>query len=580
MKVVIIGGVAGGATAAARLRRLDEDAHIVLFERDEYISFANCGLPYYIGGVIKNRNDLIVQTVEGMKKRFKLDIRNLTEIKSIVRNEKKVVAYDKQKNTYYDEDYDVLILSPGAKPHKPKIPGTDNIDNLFVLRNIPDTDAIISFINNKKPKNAVVIGGGFIGIEIAENLTELGIKTTLAEKLLQVMRSFDFEMAQFLHQELIEHGVNLILGDGINSITNNGRTVCLESGKTIDTDMVILAIGVAPDNTLAKNAGLKLGAKGHIKTTDTLQTIDEKTGDILEDIYAVGDAIEVIDRINGSSTAIPLAWPANRQGRLVADHISGLNISYGGSLGTSVVKVFDLTAASTGNNEYTLKAKKIPYIAIHAHRANHASYYPNATTISLKLLFSPENGKILGAQAIGKEGTEKRIDVIATVIRLGGTIYELPDIELCYAPPYSSAKDPVNILGYIATNVISKKYNIIHFNEIDDFVSRGGFLLDVRTIDEFSSGNINGSINIPLDDIREREEELPSDKNTPICVTCQVGLRAYIALMILFSKGYKNLFNLSGGFTTYKTAKYDAKNNSSPIVMVEDTDTQTGKIVK
>lgn len=577
MKVIIIGGVAGGATAAARFRRLNEDAHIIMFEREEHISFANCGLPYYIGGVIKERSKLLVQTVEGMSKRFNLDIRNLTEVISINRERKTVTAYNKKQNTTYEESYDILILSPGANPIKPNISGMSVSDNLFVLRNIPDTDAIKNFIDNKKPKTAAVVGGGFIGIEMAENLTELGIKTTIIEKLPQVMRPFDYEMAQFIHQELNIHGVDLILGNGITEFKDKNHTICLENGKTLTADIIILSIGIAPENTLAKNTGLALGKKGHIKTSKTLQVIDAKSSEIITNIYAIGDAIEVTDRINGSETAIPLAWSANRQGRLVADHISGLPVSFGGCSGTSAVKVFDLTAACTGNNETALKAKGISYIAVHAHRTNHAGYYPNASNISLKLLFSPENGRILGAQAVGKEGTEKRIDVISTAIRLGGTINELPDIELCYAPPFSSAKDPVNILGYIASNAIDGYYKIMHFNEVDAFVKNGGYLVDVRTPTEFSAGHIDGAVNIPVDDLRSRLEEIPSDKNTPICVTCQVGLRAHIALMILHGKGYTDLYNLSGGYFTYKTAHYKPILNSTPksAETVVDIDNQT-----
>ncbi|HBL83363.1 MAG: pyridine nucleotide-disulfide oxidoreductase [Clostridiales bacterium GWF2_38_85] len=560
-KIVIVGGVAGGATAAARLRRLNEDANIIMFERDEYISFANCGLPYYIGGVIKERDSLLVQTVEGMTKRFNLDIRNLTEVVAVDRNKKTVTVYDKQKQHTYEESFDVLILSPGAKPIKPPINGIQDAERVLVLRNIPDTDKIKAVVAENKPGTAVVIGGGFIGIEMAENLCDLGIKVTLVEKLPQVLRPIDFEMAQFVHQELNTHGVDLILGDGISEFKDNGRTVVLESGKTVANDLVILAIGVVPENTLAKSAALALGPRGHIKTNDKLQTLDAETGGVVEDIYAIGDAIEVVDRIDGSPTAIPLAWPANRQGRLVADHISGRPISYGGSLGTAVAKVFDLTIASTGNNESQLKAKKIPYLAIHAHRANHASYYPGATNIALKLLFSPEDGRILGAQAVGRDGTEKRIDVISTVIRLDGTVRELPDLELCYAPPYSSAKDPVNILGYIASNTLDGEYKFVHYNEIDDIVKNGGYLLDVRTELEFEAGHINGSVNIPLDDLRSRMSEITLAMEKPMYVTCQAGLRAHVAIMQLKVAGFSNIYNLSGGYLTYSTAKYKPLSN-------------------
>lgn len=560
-KMIIVGGVAGGATAATRLRRLNEDAEIILFERDEYISFANCGLPYYIGGVIPDRGDLLVQTAKEMSARFKLDVRNFSEVLSIDRKNKTVHVRDRIKNTEYDESYDILILSPGAKPIKPALPGITEAENLFTIRNIADTAHIKAFATEKKPKTAVVVGGGFIGIEMAENLSRLGIKVTIVEKLPQVLRSFDFEMAQFLHKELNKQGVNLILGDGIAAFEDKGKTVCLESGRTVACDMTVLAIGVAPENTLAKSASLALGPKGHIQTNSYLQTLDAATGEVVKDIYAIGDAIEVTDFINGSKTAIPLAWHANRQGRFVADHISGRAGSYKGALGTSVVKVFDLTAAATGNNEAQLKAKGIPYLAIHAHRANHATYFPDAADISFKLLFSPKDGKILGAQAVGREGTEKRIDVLSTVIKLGGTVYDLPDLEFCYAPPYSSAKDPVNILGYIATNALEGDYQFVQFYEIDDIIKKGGLLIDVRTEYEFLAGHIEGARNIPLNEIRRRVKDLNLPKDTPIYVYCQVGVRSHTALMALKGMGYTNLYNLSGGFITYKTARYKPLDN-------------------
>lgn len=575
-KILIVGGVAGGATAAARLRRKDESAHIILFERGEYISFANCGLPYYIGGVIKERDKLFVQTVEGMRERFNIDVRNLTEVLSVNRERKTVTAFSMQKNETYEESYDVLVLSPGAKPIKPPIPGIEDAKNLFVLRSIPDTDNIKSFIAENKPKSAVVVGGGFIGLEMAENLTELGIKVTIAEKLPQVMRTLDFEMAQFVHQELNARGVDLVLGDGISGFEDGGATVRLESGRALKADMVILSIGVAPENTLAKSAGLALGSRGHIRTNEHLQTLDAKTGEVVPDIYAIGDAIEVKDAVTLDPTAIPLAWPANRQGRLVADHICGLDAAYKGTLGTSVAKVFGLTAASTGNNEAQLRAKGIPFLAVHAHRTNHASYYPGAHNIALKLLFSPDGKKIYGAQAVGREGTEKRIDVIAAAMRLGASVYDLQDLELAYAPPYSSAKDPVNILGYVAANAVDGPYRFVHGEKIDELIRDGGFLLDVRTPVEFSAGHIEGAVNIPLDELRERLSELPQDKEKPIYATCQVGLRAHVALMLLAGKGYKNLYNLSGGYLTYKTAHYSPDSNSAPkpASVAVDTDNQ------
>ncbi|MEN6461659.1 MAG: DsrE/DsrF/DrsH-like family protein [Syntrophomonas sp.] len=555
-KIIIVGGVAGGATAAARLRRLNEQDEIIMFERDEYISFANCGLPYYIGGVIENRENLLVQTVGGMSQRFNLDIRNLTEVIKINREQSTVTVKHLPTGKIYDERFDKLILSPGAKPIKPAIKGAEEADNIFVLRNIPDTDKIKNYVTDKKPQSAVVIGGGFIGVEMAENLAELGVKVTIVEKTNQVFRSLDFEMAQIVHQELNAHGVNLILGDGVSMFKDCGRKVILESGIILDADMIIMSIGVAPENALAVSANIQIGKRGHISTNKQFQVLDSETKEAISNIYAVGDAIEVTDFVNGSITAIPLAWPANRQGRLVADHINGIAIESSGIQGTAVAKVFNLAVASTGNNETQLKAKGIAYQAVHAHRANHASYYPNSTNIALKMVFDPKTGRILGAQAIGQEGTEKRIDVIATVMKLNGTIRDLPDLELSYAPPFSSAKDPVNILGYIASNVADGSYRMAQWYEIDEIVRKGGYLLDVRTPIEFSSGHIDGAVNIELDQLRNRINEIAVPKDTPIYVNCQIGLRGYIAIKILQANGFTNLFNLSGGYFTYKAGKY------------------------
>ena len=556
-KILIVGGVAGGATAAARLRRLNEEDKIIMFERDEYISFANCGLPYYLGGVIKQRDKLFVQTVEGMSERFNLDIRNFNEVTEINKAEKFVTVRNTQTNATYTESFDVLILSPGAKPIQPPIPGIKEATNLFVLRNIPDTDAIYNFIKDKQPKTAVVVGGGFIGVEMAENLVERGIKVTLVEKMPQVLAPLDFEMAQMVHQELNTHGVELVLGDGVSHFSDNGHTIHLESGKEVDTDLLILSIGVVPENGLAKNGGLQLGPRGHIATNPQLRTFDAVTGEVLNDIYAIGDAIQVKDVVTGGDTAIALAWPANRQGRIVADIINGYDAQYNGSLGTSVLKVFNLTVAATGNNQRLLEMKKIPYQAIHAHRGNHASYYPNATNIALKLLFNPETGEILGAQAVGQEGTEKRIDVIATAIKLKAKVTQLSDLELSYAPPFSSAKDPVNILGYIAENVLHKDYGVVYAQQVEQLAKEGAFLLDVRTPIEFSTGHFPGAVNIEVDELRQRIDEIKVSKDTPIYVNCQVGLRAYIAIRILKGFGFTKLFNVSGGYSTYKSFKYE-----------------------
>lgn len=573
-KILIVGGVAGGATAAARLRRLSENDEIILFERNEYISFANCGLPYYIGDVITERSNLLVQTVEGMSKRFNLDIRNFSEVINIDKANKMVTVKNIKTGVTYEENYDKLILSPGAKAIVPPMNGLSEADNVFTLRNIPDTDKIYSFVDENKPKHAVVIGGGFIGLEMAENLHLRGMEVTIIDLANQVMAPLDFEMAQIVHEELINKGVNLLLEDAVNEFKDKGRTLILKSGKEIKADLVILAIGVTPENSLAKSAGLKIGPRGHILTTKELLTLDEE-GKVEEDIYAIGDAIEVHDYIDDTKTAIALAWPANRQGRLVADHINGINIEYKGSLGSSVAKVFDLIVASTGNNEKILKRKSVPYKAIHVHRGNHAGYYPNASNIAIKLLFDPTNGKIFGAQAVGGEGTEKRIDVIATAIKGQLTVTDLPDLELCYAPPFSSAKDPVNIAGYVADNVYNKVYDVVHFNQIDELVQKGGLLIDVRTKDEYRTGSINGSVNIPVDELRNRLEEINVPKDHPIYVNCQVGLRAHIAIRILQGNGYTNVYNLSGGYKTYYTATRKLENiEKGNQYITKDIDTQ------
>jgi len=555
-KIAIIGGVAGGATAAARLRRLNENDQIIMFERDEYISFANCGLPYYIGNVITDREDLLVQTVEGMSERFNIDIRNFSEVIDINRKDKKVMVRKVKTNEVYEESYDVLILSPGAKPIQPPIEGLKESKNLYVLRNIADTDAIYNSIESTQPKTAVVVGGGFIGVEMAENLTERGIKVTIVEKMPQVLAPLDFEMAQLVHQELNEHGVNLVLGDGLLKFSEDGKKIHLESGKVIDTDLIILSIGVVPENTLAKKADVLIGPRGHIVTTSKLQALDAQTQEVVEGFYALGDAIQVKDFVTKGDTAIALAWPANRQARLVADIINGKDVEYKGSLGTSVLKVFNLTVAATGNNQRLLEMKKIPYQAIHAHRNNHASYYPNATNISLKLLYNPATLEILGAQAVGEEGTEKRIDVIATAIKSKLKVTELSDLELAYAPPFSSAKDPVNILGYIAENIIDGHYKVAYPNQVEDFIKQSAFFLDVRTSEEFEEGSIFGSVNIEVDQLRQRIDEINVSKDTPIVVNCYVGLRAYLAIMILKSYGFTNLYNLSGGYRTYSALNY------------------------
>jgi len=552
-KIIIVGGVAGGATAAAKLRRLSEKDEIIIFEKDEYISFANCGLPYYIGQVITDRSKLLVQTVEGMSKRFNLDIRNLSEVTRIDR-ESKVVHVRKMSGVEYTESYDILILSPGASPIVPPIEGLKESNNVFILRNIPHMDAIVEFIKTRQPKKATVIGGGFIGVEMAENLIERGLEVTLVDMADQVLAPVDYEMAQVVHEELTRHGVRLVLKDGVKSFKNQGSVVETQSGLTIESDLIILAIGVSSEVKLAKEAGLAIGdLKGilvdhHMKTSDPF-------------IYALGDAIEVASRVNGKQTKIPLAWPANRQGVVVAHAIHGIEDAYPGSYGTAVAKVFDLTVASTGLNERIAKMQGIEHHVVHVNRNNHASYYPGATSMILKLVFSSIDGRILGAQAIGQEGTEKRIDVIATAMAGNLKVTDLANLELSYAPPYSSAKDPVNILGYVATHVFKKEYTTLQWNEVDAHLKQGHLLLDVRTALEYDLGHIPGSINIDLDELRFNLHRLPS-KDAPIIITCQVGHRGYLALRILQENGYTQVYNLDGGYRLYEVAHHDFNNPS------------------
>lgn len=547
-KIVIIGGVAGGATAATRLRRLNEEDKIVLFEKGEYISFANCGLPYHVGGVIKERENLLLQTVDGMNQQYGLDVRNFSEVLEINPQSKSVTVLNHQTGESYVESYDKLIISTGAKAIVPSIDSLEEAQNVFSLRNIPDMDQIKAYIAENQIATATVVGGGFIGLEMMENLVELGIQVQLIEMAPQVMPTIDIEMAQLIHSQMNIHGVNLILNDGLKEFRQNGRELLLTSGKTLQTDMTILSIGVLPENTLAKVAGLELGYKGGIKVNQQLQTSQP-------DIYAIGDAIEVIDLVSGQPTHIPLAWPANRQGRLVADIINGSDAGYFGTQGTAVAKVFELTVASTGNSERLLKQAGIEYETIHIHPNSHAGYYPGASPIALKLLFGID-GKILGAQAIGTEGVEKRIDVIATAMRFGARADQLASIELSYAPPYSSAKDPVNMLGYTADNILSGKVATFQWSQVDELISNNAFLLDVREEFELATGTIESSHHIPLNQLRQRLGELP--KNQPIYVYCQVGHRGYNAARILSQAGF-DVKNLDGGYKTYKTAHYRIK---------------------
>ncbi|WP_378953539.1 CoA-disulfide reductase [Pelosinus sp. sgz500959] len=536
-KVIIVGGVAGGASAAARLRRLDEHAEIILFERDDHISFANCGLPYYIGETIQEREKLIVQTPKGMQDRFNIDVRINSEVMALHPESKKVTIHSKTKGSY-EESYDALILSPGAKPLKPPIPGIDS-KKIFTLRNISDTDSIKEQVNLENIQRAVVIGGGYIGVEMAENLKERGMEVTLVEAAPHILAPFDSDMVAMLETELEESGIHLLLNDSVKSFHEKGTTldVLLASGTTLTADLVILAIGVAPDTGFIKGSGIKLGTRGHILVSDHMETS-------IPGIYAVGDAIEVKDFVNGQGAAIPLAGPANKQGRIVADNICGIPSAFKGTQGTSIIKVFSLTGATTGNNERNLKRLSIPYQVVYVHPFSHATYYPGALQFSLKLLFN-EEGHILGAQGIGVEGIAKSIDVIATTMRLGGTVYDLTELELAYAPPYSSAKDPVNMLGFAAENILANRTEVFTYESLKDYDPKETILLDVRSPLEFANASLPGAINIPLDTLRQRLSEL--DKDKLILAYCKMGLQGYLASCILGQNGFK-VKNMTGGF--------------------------------
>ena len=546
MNYLIIGGVAGGATVAARLRRMDEKANIILFERGKYVSYANCGLPYYIGDTINNREKLFVQTAKGFTDRFRIDIRTEQEVTAIRPDKKEVEIKNLSTGETYTETYDKLVLSPGAEPLRPGIEGIGS-KKIFTLRNVPDTDTIKNYVNTENPKRAIVVGGGFIGLEMAENLYDLGIQVDVVEMANQVMAPLDFSMAAIVHRQLTDKGVGLHLEDGVSRFEekDGGVTVHLRSGKQIATDMVLLSIGVRPETKLAKDAGLAIGERGGIAVNDYMQTSDA-------DIYALGDAVEVRHLVTGQPALIPLAGPANKQGRIVADNIVfGNKKKYPGSIGTSIAKVFDLTVAAAGANAKLLQQNNIPYISSYTHGASHAGYYPGAVPLSIKILFAPENGKLLGAQIVGFNGVDKRIEMLAQVIQRGGTVHDLAELEHAYAPPYSSAKDPVNMAGFVAENILNKKSRIIQWRELAELPA-DTIRIDVRTHDEYKLGTIPGFINIPVDELREHLDELPKEK--PIVVTCAVGLRGYLAYRILVQNGFKHVRNLSGGYKTWSVA--------------------------
>jgi len=534
MKIVIVGGVAGGMSAATRLRRLNEDAEIIVLEKSGHVSYANCGLPYFVGGVIEEEDSLLLQTPESLHSRFRLDVRVHTEALSIDSANKHVVVKNLITGEKYELTYDKLILSPGASPLVPPLPG---IERALTLRTVEDVVRIVEQVD-KKPRNAVVIGGGFIGVEIAENLIHRGITTSLVEATPQLLAPLDPEMAIYVSDEMSKHGVSLHLGDSVASIDKD--TVHLSSGLVIPADLIILAIGVRPDIALATSAGLTIGERKGIEVNEFNQTSEP-------DIYAIGDAAQKRDWIDGSATLVPLANLANRHGRVVADHISGRTVRPVPTIGTAIVKVFDLMIATTGWNEKRLVAQNRPFTIIHTHPNSHAGYYPNAAQMTLKLLFDPTSGEILGAQGIGTEGVDKRIDVIATAMRGGITAPELADLELAYAPPFGSAKDAVNMLGYIAENLLSHLVKTAQWSEVEKYREQGFTMLDVRNPSEYLNGSIPDSINIPVDDIRERSGEIESKK---VLVNCQVGQRGHTASLLLSEMGFEAI-NLDGGYLTW-----------------------------
>ena len=543
-KIIIVGGVAGGATAAARLRRLDEKAEIIMFERGEHISFANCGLPYYIGGTIVSRDYLLLQTPESFKRRFNVDVRVQSEVTKIDRKTKTITVKNAVTGKFYTEKYDKLILSPGGVPIKPAVDGID-LEGVFTLRNVSDTDSIKEYINKKQAKTAIIIGGGFIGVEMAENLKDAGLDVSIVELSEQLIAPLDLDMVCDVHHYLRQKGIKLYLKNGLQKIAKDGKglIVKLQNGE-IKTDLLILSIGIKPESSLAKSSGLNINERGGIIVNKNMQTSDS-------DIYAVGDAVEVTDFVTGQPSMVPLASPANKQARIAADNICGIKSEYLGTQGSAVIKVFDMTTAFTGINEKTAKKLKLNYDKIFLWLPGHAGYYPGSKSMSLKVIFNKENGKILGAQIVGFDGVDKRCDILAVAIRAGMTAFDLTKLELCYAPPYSSAKDPVNMAGYAIENILTGKVKNFHWSEFNGLPRDGSVtILDVRNPQEAAQGSINGSVNIPLDVLRKRMGEL--DKTKPVYVHCHSGMRSYIAACILTQNGF-NVYNVSGGYRLYSS---------------------------
>ena len=549
MKVVIVGGVAGGATAAARIRRLNEQAEIVVFERSGYISYANCGLPYYIGGVIEDPEELTLQTPESFFSRFRVAMRVRHEVTAIHPERKTVSVKNLETDEVFEESYDKLILSPGAKPTQPRLPGV-GLDKLFTLRTVEDTFCIKDYINANHPKSAVLAGGGFIGLELAENLRELGMDVTIVQRPKQLMNPFDADMASFIHNEMRKHGVKLALGHTVEGFEekDGGVDVLLKDEVPLHADMVVMAIGVSPDTQLAKEAGLELGIKGSIVVNDRMETS-------IPDIYAVGDAVQVKHFVTGQDALISLAGPANKQGRIAADNICGGDSHYTGSQGSSVIKIFGMTAAATGVNETNARKAGLDVDTVILSPMSHAGYYPGGKVMTMKVVFEKETYRLLGAQIVGYEGVDKRIDVLATAIRAGMKATELKDLDLAYAPPYSSAKDPVNMAGFMIENIANGVLKQWHLADADKLPRDGSVtLLDTRTVGEYSRGHIDGFANIPVDELRERLDEL--DKRKPVYVICQSGLRSYIACRILAGNGFE-CYNFSGGFRFYDAVTHD-----------------------
>lgn len=570
MKYVIIGGVAGGATAAARMRRADEFAEIVMFEKGKYISYANCGLPYYIGGTIGDRDKLFLQTPATFGDKFNVDVRTESEVLAID-TEAKIVQVRRSDDSVYTESYDKLLLSPGASPVRPPLKGIDSA-GIFTLRNVEDTDHIKNYMTSSKVKDAVVVGAGFIGLEMAENLVHAGAQVSVVERDNQVMAPVDFSIASHVHQHLLQKGVRLFLEESVERFEKKGDKieVYFSSGISLVTDMVILSIGVRPETGLAKAAGLKIGETGGIWVDEYLETS-------VKDVYAIGDAIEFPHPVTGKPWLNYLAGPANRQGRIVADNmVFGNRIKYEGAIGTSVAKVFDMTVASTGLAAKRLKQQGIEYASSTTHSASHAGYYPDALPLTIKLTFDPRSGKLYGGQCIGYDGVDKRIDQIALAIKNNGTVYDLAKIEHCYAPPFSSAKDPVAIAGYVAGNIVSGAMPVVMWNQVQQMDHKNILLLDVRTRDEFAFGAIPGSVNIPLEELRSRIDELSADKE--IYIYCAIGLRGYLALKILTLRGFKNVRNLSGGYKTYLAATAPVINRTASVLEEGKTEGNTGNM--